>query len=115
MKKLILIVGVLLVGCATRTVYVQTSAPAQTPVSAVVDLPDRPAPLADVVVVAPIPGGTWQAGYWYWNERWIWVPGAWYYPDYGWWVPGMGWRMTWGYRSWGWGHHGREVRGYGWR
>ena len=111
-KLLALALSALLIGCATRTFYVQAVPP---PPVAVQTLPDRPAPLQEVVVAAPVEGGTWQAGYWYWIDRWVWVPGAWYYPAYGWWVPSMGWRATWGYRSWGWGHSGHEVHGRGWR
>jgi hypothetical protein len=39
-----------------------------------------PAPLADVVTVAPAPGYVWVGGAWYWNGGWVWRYGYWTRP-----------------------------------
>ena len=67
----------------------------------------QPAPIQEVIVTAPQPGGIWESGYWYWQPTgWVWVQGSWYYPTLGWWVPGLGWRTNWGYRK----HHEEHGR-----
>jgi hypothetical protein len=46
-----------------------------------------PAPLVEVVPLAPGPDYSWEQGYWSWNGgRWIWVYGLWrpHYYYYGW-------------------------------
>ncbi len=38
---------------------------------------EPPAPLVEVVPVAPGPAFIWIGGFWEWHERWVWTPGRW--------------------------------------
>jgi WXXGXW repeat (2 copies) len=59
-----------LVGC----VATETMAPAR---GVVVSGPP-PAPIAEVIVVAPAPDSVWVAGYWHWTGmQYAWIPGHW--------------------------------------
>src|SRR5690348_6216944 len=56
------------------------SAPAQPPPSSMaVEAPvEAPAPMAEVVPVAPGPEYAWTPGFWSWDGvTWVWVRGAW--------------------------------------
>src|SRR5689334_18057447 len=55
------------------------SPPAQTPSGTTVEAPvPPPAPMAEVVPVAPGPEYAWTPGFWSWNGvTWVWVRGAW--------------------------------------
>lgn len=70
--------------------------------------PPQPAPLVEVVPVAPAPDYIWAPGYWSWNGGvWIWVGGHWHAPV----RPGHVWvHGYWG----GHGHHRVWVGGH-WR
>jgi hypothetical protein len=40
--------------------------------------PPEPAPVAEIVPVAPAPGYEWVKGHYRWEaNRWVWVPGHW--------------------------------------
>lgn len=61
-----------------------------------------PAPIAETITVAPVPGHFWIGGYWNWiGGRHVWVRGHWESPRPGhYWVPhrwhrdGAGWRAA---------------------
>ena len=74
-------------GCVERRVaYVPVYQPqpvyavqpgAAAPVAPVVVQSAPPAPIVEVVPVAPGPAYAWVPGYWSWNGRWVWVRGNW--------------------------------------
>lgn len=53
----------------------ETPLPAQTSTTIVTTVP--PAPLVEVVPMAPGPGYFWTPGRWYWNNGWVWLSGSW--------------------------------------
>ncbi len=64
------VAAVALAGC----VATETTAP----VRGVVVSGPPPAPIAEVIVVAPAPGSVWVAGYWHWTGmQYAWIPGHW--------------------------------------
>ena len=48
---------------------------------------DAPAPLYEVVGVAPGPGFIWVGGFWHWDGRWVWNRGHYARPPH----PGARW------------------------
>jgi hypothetical protein len=61
-----------------------------------------PAPLPEVAIDSPWPGGIWLQGFWSWDgSRYVWMPGKWERPHDGWsWQPhrwvrrGRHWRFV---------------------
>ena len=62
-----------------------------------------PAPIAEVMVAAPVPGYIWIGGYWSWvGGRHVWTGGRWTPPRPGYrWVP-----RQWSQGAGGWHQHG---------
>jgi hypothetical protein len=85
MKTRMLALSVLtlpLVGCVTKTVYVERPAPAPVAVEApaapapeVVVQEAPPPPKTEVIVAAPGPNYVWTSGYWSWQGHWVWIGG----------------------------------------
>ncbi len=57
------------------TEVVPAPAPVETGTTIIETTP--PAPLVEVVPLAPGPGFFWSPGHWYWNNGWVWLSGSW--------------------------------------
>ncbi|MGQ9560258.1 MAG: YXWGXW repeat-containing protein [Candidatus Oleimicrobiaceae bacterium] len=83
----------LVLGCASRAVYVR---------------PAPPAARVEIVGAAPFVGAVWVPGHWEWHGQWLWSPGHWAKAPAGKvWVAGY-WQQT--PRGWRWvnGHWARR-------